>query len=111
MALSLLASSALGIPKPLCDSRLSCDAGISLVCELIAGLADAKGSCSCRLYDASTGRFIRKLPNARGSFRTAFSHVIREGKEFRPSYQPDLVSTEKYGLPSELLIAEKLPMS
>jgi hypothetical protein len=76
--------------------------------QIIAALVDAKGSCSCRLYDASTGRFTRKLPNARGSFRNAFAHVIREGKEFRPLYQPDLVSTEKLGLPQELLHTMRL---
>jgi hypothetical protein len=62
---------------------------------VITALVDAKGSCSCRLYDALTGCFIRKLPNAHGSFRAAFAHVTRGGKEFQPSYQPDLVSTEK----------------
>lgn len=71
--------------------------------KIIAAVVNAKGSCSCRLYDASTGRFLRKFPNARGTFRSAFAHVIREGKEFRLPYQPDLVSTEKFGLPPEVL--------
>jgi hypothetical protein len=71
----------------------------------IAALVNAKGACSCRFYDASAGHFRRKLPNARGTFRTAFSDVIREGKEFRPPHQPDLVSTEKQGLPLEVLHA------
>jgi hypothetical protein len=70
--------------------------------QMIAALVDAKGSCSCRLYDASTGRFLRKLPNAHGSFRSAFAHVLSGGKEFRPTNQPDLVSTEKDGLPPEI---------
>jgi hypothetical protein len=73
--------------------------------RMIAGLVDAKGSCSCRMYDASTGYFVRKLPNAHGSFRIAFSNVIRGGREFRPPYQPDLLSTEKHGLPAEVLDA------
>ena len=71
--------------------------------KIIAAVVDAKGSCSCRLYDASTGRFLRRLPNARGTFRSAFEHVIKGGKEFKPQYQPDLVSTEKFGLPPEVL--------
>src|SRR5208282_5507950 len=73
--------------------------------RMIAGLVDAKGSCSCRLYDVSTGHFLRKLPNAHGSFRTAFAHVTSGGKEFRPPFQPDMVATEKLGLPTELLRA------
>jgi hypothetical protein len=71
--------------------------------KIIAAVVDAKGSCSCRLYDASTGRFLRKLPNARGTFRSAFAHVISEGKEFWPLRQPALVSTEKFGLPPEVV--------
>jgi hypothetical protein len=71
--------------------------------RMIAGLVDAKGSCSCRLYDVSTGHFLRKLPNAHGSFRTAFAHVITGGKEFRPPFQPVMVTTEKIGLPTEIL--------
>jgi len=71
--------------------------------KTIAAFVDAKGSSSCRLYDASTGRFLRKLPNGRGSFRSTFAHVIRDGKEFRPSHQPALVSTEKFGLPPEIV--------
>ena len=73
--------------------------------QIIAALVDAKGSCSCQLYDASTGRFLRKLPNARGSFRDAFATVVKEGKEFHPAFQPDLVSTEKVGLSEEFLRA------
>ena len=71
--------------------------------QMIAAFVDAKGSCSCRLYDATTGHFLRKLPNARGTFRNAFAHVMAEGKEFRPVSPPDWVSTEKLGLPAEVL--------
>lgn len=75
--------------------------------QMIAALVDAKGSCSCRLFDATTGHFLRKLPNQRGSFRVAFAHVIKEGREFRPASQPDLVGTEELGLPAELLDAAR----
>jgi hypothetical protein len=71
---------------------------------MIAAFVEAKGSCSCRQCDALTDGFLRKLPNGYGSFRSAFAHVVRDGKEIRPPYQPDLVSTEKVGLAPELLL-------
>ena len=71
--------------------------------RLIAAFVDAKGSCSCRIYDYDTGRFVRRHPNARGSFRKVFASIITAGKEFAPPFQPDLVSSEKAGLPQELL--------
>lgn len=66
--------------------------------QMIAALVDAKGSCSCRLFDVSTGHFLRKLPNQRGSFRVAFAHVIKEGREFRPASPAGFGRNRKIGL-------------
>lgn len=67
----------------------------------IAAFVDAKGSCSCRMYEFERGHFLRHLPNQRGSFRTEHATLIAVGTEFRPPFQPDLVQTEKTGLPEE----------
>jgi hypothetical protein len=75
--------------------------------QFIAAFVDAKGSCSCRMYDYETGRYVRRYPNGRGSFRTVFAAILATGTEFTPPFQPDLVSTEKTGLPHELLDAAR----
>ncbi len=76
--------------------------------EYIAAFVDAKGSCSCRMYDYESGHFVRHLPNQpHGSFRTVYANLIKAGVEFRPPFQPDLVSTEKTGLPEEIVKAAK----
>ena len=75
--------------------------------RFIAAFVDAKGSCSCRMYDYETGRFVRRHPNGRGSFRRAFGALLATGTEFTPPFQPDLVSTERTGLPHELLDAAR----
>ena len=74
--------------------------------KLIAAFVDAKGGCSYRLYSLNDGRFIRKS-RADGSFRTAFAALMRDGIEFTPPFQPDLVSTETQGLPNEIVEAAK----
>jgi len=73
----------------------------------IAAFVDAKGSCSCRMYDFERGHFLRHLPNEHGSFRTVYASLIAAGTEFRPPAQPDLVQTEKVGLPEEIVKAAK----
>jgi len=75
--------------------------------RLIAAFVDAKGSCSCRLYALDTGRFVRKS-RADGSFGAVFAALMREGFEFSPPYQPDLVATEKQRLPGEIVRAAKM---
>jgi hypothetical protein len=79
--------------------------------ECIAAFVDAKGSCSCRMYDFERGHFLRHLPNQHGSFRTVYASIIAAGTEFRPSSQPDLVQTEKVGLPEEIVKAAKAAIS
>jgi hypothetical protein len=69
----------------------------------IAACVDAKGSCSCRLYDYETGSFVRKLPNRHGSFHASFADVLENAIAFSAPFQPDLVNTEKSGLPGEVL--------
>jgi hypothetical protein len=73
----------------------------------ILAFVDAKGSCSCRVFDYDTGRFVRRYANQRGSFRNAFASLLANGAEFLPPSQPDLVSTEKTGLPQGVLQAAK----
>ena len=77
----------------------------------IAAFVDAKGSCSCRMYDFERGHFLRHLPNQHGSFRTMYASIIVSGIEFRPPSQPDLVQTEKTGLPEEIVKAAKAAVS
>jgi hypothetical protein len=99
---------------PLCELRFQDDIEPWCVLDqhgkrLIAAFVDAKGSCSCRIYDYDTGRFVRRHPNACGSFRKVFANIITAGKEFTPPFQPDLVSSEKAGLPQELLNMAQRP--
>lgn len=70
--------------------------------KLIAAFVDAKGACSYRLYSLNNGRFIRKS-RADGSFRAVYAGLVRDGIEFTPPFQPDLVSTETQGLPAEIV--------
>jgi hypothetical protein len=72
--------------------------------KLIAAFVDAKGACSCRLYAWDSGRFIRKSGD-KGSFRIVFAALMRTGIEFIPPFQPDLMLTEKQGLPREIVEA------
>jgi len=66
---------------------------------------DAKGGCSCRLYASDAGRFLRKSGQQKASFRDVFADVIRDGVEFVPPYQPDLMVTETQGLPADIVQA------
>ena len=75
--------------------------------EYIVAFVDAKGSCSCRKYHFENGRFLQHLPNQRGFFRKVYARLIEAGIEFRPPFQPDLVSTEKTGLPKEIVNAAR----
>jgi hypothetical protein len=74
--------------------------------KLISAFVDAKGACSCRLYRFDDGRYIRKS-RADGSFHNAFAALMRDGLEFTPPFQPDLVATETQGLPREIVDAAK----
>jgi hypothetical protein len=73
----------------------------------ILAFVDAKGSCSCRMFDYDTGRFVRRYANQRGSFRNAFASLFANGAQFSPPSQPDLVSAENTGLPQSVLQAAK----
>ena len=70
--------------------------------KLIAAFVDAKGACSSRLYSLENGGFIRKS-RSDGSFRVAFAPLMRNGIQFTPPFQPDLMLTEKEGLPREIV--------
>jgi hypothetical protein len=59
------------------------------------------------MYQHEKGRFVRHLPNEHGSFRTAYASLISSGVEFTPPFQPDLVLTEKTGVPEEVMTAAK----
>lgn len=69
---------------------------------LIYAFVNAKGSCSCRKYSLASGSFIRRH-RAKSRFQDVFASLIEGLKVFAPDYQPDLVSTEKTGLPKEIL--------
>jgi hypothetical protein len=66
-------------------------------------LVNHKGSCSKRVFDATTGRALDKDVRHDPSFRTAFAEEIKRGTAVHVEHQPNLEQNCVEQLPSPLL--------
>ncbi len=71
--------------------------------EVFLALANAEMRCSCRVYDAHSGRKVGITRNREGNFVTAFSHEIDSATQLRNA--PDEKQLDNWGdeLPSVIL--------
>ena len=70
--------------------------------EYFAATANAKGSCSLRIFDADTGQFLRRQ-HGRGNYRDAFRDVLTGSKRLSVPSQPNLERDCRPKLPAEIL--------
>jgi len=64
---------------------------------------NAKGSCSVRQFDASSGEAFPKPENRRGDFRDSFSEYLKQATPLHLDQQPNLDRDCKVRLPSPVL--------
>ena len=65
--------------------------------------ANWKGSCSMRIFDETSGAFIRQPDNKIGDYQERFAENLKSAVELHISSQPNLVQASKNGLPPEVL--------
>lgn len=70
--------------------------------EYFAATANAKGSCSLRIFDADTGRFLKKQ-YGKGDYQEAFRPALSSAKRLRVQLQPNLERDCRLQLPADLL--------
>ncbi len=71
---------------------------------IFAVLTNAKGSCSLRIYDATSGRSLEPIQRVKGQiYQKAFSEYVTEGRPLFVDEIPDLDSIAKEELPAGLL--------
>jgi antitoxin component of MazEF toxin-antitoxin module len=68
-------------------------------------VANAKGSCSLRRFDALTGTAVTKGPNRPGDYRDSFQKELRHAIQLTVSRQPNLANDCKDRLPPHILQA------
>jgi hypothetical protein len=68
----------------------------------LAATANAKGSCSLRIFDAGTGEFLKKQ-YSRGNYQDAFRDCLGGATKLRVRSQPNLERDCKPQLPSDIL--------
>jgi antitoxin component of MazEF toxin-antitoxin module len=66
-------------------------------------VANAKGSCSLRRFDAQTGTAFTKGPNRPGDYRDSFQKELRHAMPLTMSRQPNLANDCKDRLPPQIL--------
>lgn len=69
--------------------------------EYFLAFVNAKGSCSMRVFDGGSGRFLRKQYD-RGDFQDAFSKYFENGVQVYVSRQPNLERECKDRLPGDV---------
>ena len=70
--------------------------------KLFLAFVNAKGSCSIRLFDSESGRFLGGKYNS-GDFQVAFREYITSGKAVYVTHQPNLERECKERLPDPVL--------
>ena len=65
--------------------------------------ANQQGSCSMRIFDETSGAFIRQPDNKIGDYQERFAEDLKSAVELHISSQPNLVQASKNGLPPEVL--------
>ena len=64
---------------------------------------NARGSCSMRVFEETSGAFRVKTPGPNESYEERFSEYLDSGVQLRVSRPPNLQDAEKHGLPSHTL--------
>lgn len=71
--------------------------------DYIFAFVNHKGSCSIRRFDAQTGRTLKRRPNRRGDYQSAFVQYLENAVPLHLSKQPSLERHCKRELPAWLL--------
>lgn len=71
--------------------------------EYFLAFVNAKGSCSVRRFDASSGTALRKEENRKGDYRDSFSEYLEQATPLQLSRQPNLERDCRKRLPSSTL--------
>ncbi|MCU1269951.1 MAG: uncharacterized protein JWN74_1245 [Acidobacteriaceae bacterium] len=88
--------------EPFCDSTKAWFFVNSDGRGYLAATANAKGSCSLRIFDAETGEFLKKQ-YSRGNYQEAFRDFLSGSTKLRVRSQPNLERDCRPQLPTNIL--------